>query len=212
MSSPVQGLYVITDSTLILDHYFIYSIEQAIIGGARIIQYRDKRHDKLRHLEQAQALLKLCQRYGVPLIINDDVQLARQIGADGVHLGREDSDLLAARKMLGDKAIIGASCYNQIERAEQAVMNGADYIAFGSFFPSRIKPRAIVAPLSILPKARAQFDCPIVAIGGITPENAPSVLQAGVDAVAVIYGVFGQRDIFTAAQRYAKLFNTQVSS
>ncbi len=209
MSSPVQGLYAITDSTLILDHSFIYSIEQAIIGGARLIQYRDKSHDKLRRLEQAQALLKLCHRYGVPLIVNDDVLLARQIGADGVHLGREDSDLLAARKMLGKDAIIGASCYNQIERAEQAVMDGASYIAFGSFFPSRIKPRAAVAPLSILKTARAQFDCPIVAIGGITPDNAPSLLQAGADSLAVVYGIFGQRDIFTAAQKYAKLFNTK---
>lgn len=209
MSSPVQGLYAITDSTLILDHFFIYSIEQAIIGGARLIQYRDKSHDKLRRLEQAQALLKLCHRYGVPLIVNDDVPLARQIGADGVHLGREDDNLLAARKVLGKDAIIGASCYNQIERAEQAVADGADYIAFGSFFPSRIKPRAAVAPVSILTEARARFDCPIVAIGGITPENAPSLLQAGADALAVIYGVFGQRDIFTAAQKYAKLFNAK---
>jgi thiamine-phosphate pyrophosphorylase len=206
MPLSIQGLYAVTDGTLIPEHCFSYNVEQAIIGGARVVQYRDKNTNKLRKLEQAQSLLKLCRHYGVPFIINDDVTLAKQIGADGVHLGQEDSSILIAREVLGDKAIIGASCYNQLSLAERAVIDGANYIAFGSVFPSRIKPRAVAAPLTLLQQARALFSCPIVAIGGITPENAPSVLDTGVDAVAVVYGIFGQRDIFLAAQRYAKLF------
>lgn len=208
MSSPIQGLYAITDSTLIPPHCFVYSVEQAIIGGVRIVQYRDKYSDKLHKLEQAQALLKLCRRYDVPLIINDDISLAQHIGADGVHLGRDDRSIVTARKQLGANAIIGASCYNQLDLAEQAVAEGADYIAFGSFFPSRIKPRAVSASLNLLITARNQFDCPIVAIGGITPENAPSLLSAGADALAVIYGIFGQRDLFLAAKQYALLFKS----
>ncbi|MDM8564752.1 thiamine phosphate synthase [Candidatus Halobeggiatoa sp. HSG11] len=200
----MQGLNAITDSKLISDANFIHSVELAIIGGARIIQYRNKQSDQ--HVEQAIAVKKLCQKYKIPLIINDNIQLAQQIKADGVHLGKEDSDLAIARNMLGEKAIIGISCYNKISLAQDAVAKGASYVAFGSFFSSTTKPQATPCEISILQQARKNLTCPIVAIGGITPSNGSDLIAAGADCLAVINGVFGQDDITAAAQKYAQLF------
>ena len=202
----MQGLYVITDSNLISEINFIKSIEQAIIGGAKIIQYRNKNKQSHKYIDLAIALKDLCQQYKIPLIINDDIQLAKQIKADGVHLGKDDLKLSMARNILGNDAIIGISCYNKISLAQQAIANGASYIAFGSFFSSSTKPQATPCNIDILRQARKTFTCPIVAIGGITPNNGSELITAGADCLAVIHGVFGQPDITSAAQKYSQLF------
>jgi thiamine-phosphate pyrophosphorylase len=203
MQFPSRGLYAITDNTLIKQDFFIETVEKAIIGGAKIIQYRDKTHDQQRRFKQAKALLKLCQKYNIPLLINDDVALAQQVEANGVHLGKNDTDISIARAKLGNEAIIGVSCYNKLSLAKGAVNSGADYVAFGRFFQSRTKPEAISCSLQLLSEARQQLSCPIVAIGGITPDNANLVIKAGADYVAVIHGLFGQTDVQTAAQAYS---------
>jgi thiamine-phosphate pyrophosphorylase len=201
-----QGLYAITDAVLIPDERLTLAVEQALLGGARLIQYRDKGADAGRRRAQAQALNVLCRRYDAPLIINDDVQLAAEVGAAGVHLGKDDPAFATARARLGENAVIGVSCYNQLELARAAEQAGANYIAFGAFFPSPTKSTEIRASLALLREARATLNIPIVAIGGITPENAPPLLGAGADALAVISGVFAQSDIQSAAARYAALF------
>ena len=207
MNKPsCRGLYAITDALLISDDRLTIVVEQAILGGARMIQYRDKSHDTARRLAQATVLDELCQRHAVPLIINDDVALAAQIGAAGVHVGKDDPSFATARARLGGNAIIGVSCYDRLDLALEAARAGADYVAFGAFFPSPTKPTEIRASIELLRDARAALNLPIVAIGGITPDNAPLLLDAGADALAVVSGVFGQPDIQAAARRYAALF------
>ena len=201
-----RGLYAITDALLIPDDRLTEAVEQAILGGARLIQYRDKSHDDARRLTQARTLNELCQHHAVPLIINDDVELAAQVGAAGVHVGKDDSAFAIARARLGVNALIGVSCYDRLDLALEAVRAGADYVAFGAFFPSPTKPTEIRASVALLRKARATLNVPIVAIGGITPDNAPLLLDVGADALAVVSGVFGQPDIQAAARRYANLF------
>jgi len=201
-----HGLYAITDAALIPDDRLIAAVEQAILGGARLIQYRDKSLDAARRLTQASALEKLCRCHAVPLIINDDVELAARVGAAGVHVGRDDPAFAVARARLGQNAIIGVSCYDRLDLARAAAQAGADYIAFGAFFPSPTKPAETRAPLELPRQARAALNVPIVAIGGITPDNAPLLLDAGVDALAVVSAVFAQPDIQAAARRFAALF------
>lgn len=210
MTYKIQGLYAITDSQLISSAHFGETVMQAIQGGTRILQYRDKSSDKTQRLQQAHALAAICQRYGVIFIVNDDIQLAAQVQADGVHLGRDDAQFDEARQLLGARAIIGVSCYNCLDLAARAVQQGANYLAFGSFFKSVTKPNAVPASLALLSQARRQFNLPIVAIGGITPENGGALLQAGADALAVIQGVFGCDDVFRAAQAYDALFNKNI--
>ncbi len=200
-------MYAITDAVLLPDDpRLIVAVEQAILGGARLIQYRDKSADPARRLAQAQALNAVCRRYQIPLIINDDVELAAAVGAAGVHLGRDDPDLATARARLGETALIGVSCYDRLDLALAAERAGADHVAFGAFFPSPTKPTEIRASVELLREARAVLHVPIVAIGGITPDNAPVLLEAGADALAVVSGVFGQPEIQAAARRYAALF------
>ena len=205
MNRRLRGLYAITDGTLLSDEQLLTSVEQVINGGAQIIQYRDKSANQPRRLQQAQQLLELCRRHGVTFIINDDVALAAAIGADGVHLGRDDGDIASARRALED-GVIGVSCYNQWPLAEAAVVAGADYIAFGAFFPSATKPNAVRAAPELLQRSRRELTVPVVAIGGITPENGRELIEAGADMLAVVQGVFAQPDIHTAARRYAALF------
>ncbi len=207
MNQPsCRGLYAITDALLIPNDRLMAAVEQAILGGARLIQYRDKSHDAARRLAQAGALNELCQRHAVPLIINDDVELVAQVGAAGVHVGKDDPAFAIARACLGKNALIGVSCYDRLDLALDAARAGADYVAFGAFFPSPTKPTEIRASVALLRKARAALSVPIVAIGGITPDNAPLLLDVGADALAVVSGVFGQPDIQAAARRYANLF------
>jgi thiamine-phosphate pyrophosphorylase len=204
--SLVSGLYAIADTSLIPDDHLAEAVEQAIRGGARLVQYRDKSGDANRRHHQATELATLCRRYRVPFLVNDDVGLAAAAGADGVHLGREDETVAHAREQLGDTALIGISCYNDIARAREAQAAGADYVAFGSFFPSTTKPQAVRADTSLLREARRTLSVPVVAIGGITPENGAELIAAGADALAVITGVFASHDIAEAAGRYARLF------
>jgi len=202
-----RGLYAITDTALLAGGVLVERVEQAIRGGATLIQYRDKQLSPAQRQHQAAALATVCGNYGVPLIINDDVTLAATVGAAGVHLGEHDTGLQAARRELGPDAIIGVSCYNQVDLARQAADCGADYVAFGRFFPSSTKPAAIQATPALLTDARQAIDLPIVAIGGISPENGRELLSAGADLLAVIHGVFGQPDVEAAARRYAALFD-----
>ncbi len=204
--SRTRGLYAITDAGLLPDERLTDAVAAAIRGGARLIQYRDKSHDSARRLAQATALNALCQDHDVPLIINDDVELAFAVGAAGVHLGQDDADIATARARLGPRALIGVSCYDRLDLALNAARAGADQVAFGAFFPSPTKPTEIRAPLDLLQQARAQLDLPIVAIGGITPDNAAVLLAAGADYLAVVSGVFAQPAIQIAARRYATLF------
>lgn len=206
-SNRCRGLYAITDSLLLSDGQLLTAVEQALRGGARLVQYRDKSDDIARRLHQAHILNALCQRYQAPLIINDDVELAAQVGAAGVHVGRDDPALATARTRLGENALIGVSCYDRLDLAITAAQAGADYVAFGAFFPSPTKPTEIRASLELLKEARQTLQVPIVAIGGITPDNAPSLLAAGADALAVISAVFAQPDIEAAARRFAVLFD-----
>jgi thiamine-phosphate pyrophosphorylase len=203
----LAGLYAIADTQYLDDAHLMPAVGKAIAGGARIVQYRDKKHGTTDRAQQAGELASLCRKHGALFIINDDVELAKQVQAAGVHLGREDASLAQARAQLGPMAIIGVSCYNDLARAVRAQAEGADYVAFGSFFPSRTKPQAVRAGLELLCEAKQKLHIPVVAIGGITPENGAHLLAAGADALAVIEGVFGQVDIRAAAQRYTRLFN-----
>ncbi|MEW8028594.1 MAG: thiamine phosphate synthase [Candidatus Thiodiazotropha sp.] len=205
----LRGLYAITDAQLSPGQYLLQHVEQALLGGAAVIQYRNKSDDASRRLADAMALQRLCSDYAALLIINDDIELAKQVGADGVHLGAEDDAPSSARNILGEDAIIGVSCYNHLALARKAVAAGSDYIAFGRFFPSRIKPDAVQAQSELLTIAKDEFKLPLVAIGGITPENGAPLISAGADMLAVIHGVFGQTDIQAACRRLTKLFEPE---
>lgn len=215
-AEKIQGLYAITDPELIADEDLFSSIEAAILGGAKIIQYRNKLTSVSQQYKQALQLNALCRQHQVTFIINDDAALAKKVHADGVHLGQDDEKIADARKLLGEQAIIGVSCYNQLRNAQHAVKQGADYIAFGRFFPSNTKPNAIQADLHLLQQARQQLaiplSIPIVAIGGITLNNAPEVIKHCADAIAVIHSLFHDRqEIYNTAKAYQALFNNSGS-
>ncbi len=204
--NPLHGLYAITDTTLIPPHTLIHAVEQSLKAGARIVQYRDKGHDNARRLDEATQLAHLCQHYSVPLIINDDIELVVRSGAAGVHLGRDDGTIAHARHQLGSQAIIGLSCYNEWPRAVAAQQQGADYIAFGAFFSSTTKPLAKPADAGLLRRAKQELTLPVAAIGGITPERGALLIANGADMLAVVHGLFGQKEIYSAGQRYSELF------
>ncbi|MCX7102580.1 MAG: thiamine phosphate synthase, partial [Methylobacter sp.] len=188
MKFPVRGLYAITQTDNKSCKTIINEVVAAIKGGAVIVQYRDKNPSDALFI--AQELLKVCHHHDVPLLINDDIELAKEVGADGVHLGREDGAIIQARKYLGDQAIIGVSCYNSLEQALIAETEGATYAAFGRFFPSTSKPLAAPADIKTLREAKRRLAIPIVAIGGILPNNGGQLLKAGADFLAVIGGIF----------------------
>lgn len=201
----INGLYAVTpdlaDTALLLA-----KTQAALAGGARLVQYRNKTADENLRREQATALHELCRRRNATMIINDHVELACALDADGVHLGADDSAVAAARVQLGRGKIIGVSCYNDLQRARSAATQGADYVAFGSFFTSSVKPGALRAPLSILQAARQQLELPVVAIGGITLDNAGELINTGADAIAVISALFAARDVEHAAVEFCSLF------
>lgn len=201
----LQGLYAITDEHLISPDVFSQAIEAALKGGARIIQYRDKSHDRQKRLQQARQLKQLCDQYQATSIINDDVALACEVDADGVHLGLDDMTLADARKRLGENKIIGVSCYNKIELAHQARQAGADYIAFGRFFSSKIKPDAVQASVDLFAQA-ADLQLPVCAIGGIEKNNGKALVDGGADMLAVISGVFADGDIERNCRDLSRLF------
>jgi len=190
----VRGLYAITPEGPGL----LAKVRDALQGGIALLQYRNKHGT----LEEAKAIARLAREHGVPLIVNDDVELALAIDADGVHLGRDDGDLAVARRRLKGK-ILGVSCYDRLELARAAVAAGADYVAFGSVFASPTKPQAVRAPLSLF---KNDLGVPLCAIGGITLANAPQAIAAGADLLAVISDLFDAPDIAARARAYGKLF------
>ncbi|MCX7112200.1 MAG: thiamine phosphate synthase [Proteobacteria bacterium] len=204
VSLPHSGLYVITPQNHASPQALAKAVVSALRGGVKVIQYRSKSSRDQR--QEARMLLVECRAFQVPLIINDDVELALDVGADGVHLGKDDGSIVAARKRLGVEAIIGVSCYNSLERAVEAEALGATYVAFGRFFPSANKPNAPCAQLDTLIAAKQRLHLPIVAIGGITHENGRSLIDAGADLLAVIDGVFGVGDPEQAALAFKILF------
>ncbi|OHE85162.1 MAG: thiamine-phosphate diphosphorylase [Lysobacterales bacterium RIFOXYD1_FULL_69_11] len=199
---PRTGLYAITPDETDTAH-LLERTRAVLAAGAAWLQYRNKKADAALRREQAASLLEACRAYDVPLIVNDDWRLAADIGAAGAHLGEDDGDLRAARMALGDGALVGASCYDDIELARRAVDLGATYVAFGAFFPSPTKPNARRADPALL-GASTSIGVPRVAIGGITPDNAPSLVAAGADLVAVISGVFDAADPAMAVRRYVR--------
>jgi thiamine-phosphate pyrophosphorylase len=203
ISFPNRGLYAITQSENKQPEHLFNEVAAAIRGGAAVIQYRDKTPADALYV--ARELVKICHQHKIPLIINDDIGLAAESNADGVHLGREDCDISEARRRLGDAAIIGVSCYNSVERALTAQSLGTTYVAFGRFYPSASKPLAAPADIETLGKAKALIQLPIVAIGGILPENGGELLTAGADLLAVIGGVFDD-DPEQSARNYQRLF------
>lgn len=205
----LRGLYAITDSQLLAGR-FLSHVEAALEGGVRLLQYRDKSDDAARRLREAQALLKLCERYGTELVINDDAELAARLGV-GVHLGQTDGPLTPARALLGRQAIIGSTCHASLDLAAQAASEGASYVAFGRFFNSVTKPGAPAADVGLLAQARAQVKLPLAVIGGISLDNAAPLVAHGADLLAVIHGLFGA-DSAQEVTRRARAFNALFAS
>jgi thiamine-phosphate pyrophosphorylase len=200
-----RGLYALTpdepDTGVLLA-----KVRLALAGGAVAVQYRNKPAAAALRRRQATGLAGLCAAAGVPLIVNDDVALALEVGAAGAHLGREDGDLASARARLGPERLLGASCYDRLDLALAAVAAGADHVAFGAFFASPTKPAAVRAPLALLAEARRRLAVPVVAIGGITLANAGEAVRAGADALAVITALFEADDIAARARAFQQLF------
>ncbi|WP_338745351.1 thiamine phosphate synthase [Pseudomonas putida] len=205
----LRGLYAITDSQLLAGR-FLSHVEAALEGGVCLLQYRDKSDDAARRLREAEGLMKLCERYGTQLLINDDAELAARLGV-GVHLGQTDGPLTPARALLGRRAIIGSTCHASLELAAQAASEGASYVAFGRFFNSVTKPGAPAANVELLEQARAQVKLPIAVIGGITLDNAAPLVAHGADLLAVIHGLFGA-DRAQEVTRRARAFNALFAS
>jgi thiamine-phosphate pyrophosphorylase len=206
----ISGLYAVTPD-LADTRSLLTQTAAALAGGVELLQYRNKTARPDLRREQAAALAELCWRHGAKLIINDHVELANEIDADGVHVGADDAAVSSARARLGPGKIVGASCYDDLQRAQAAATAGADYLAFGSFFASAVKPGAVRAPLSILPAARRRFGLPVVAIGGITLDNVNELIAAGADAVAVISALFAAIDIEAAAREFCRRFERLAS-
>jgi thiamine-phosphate pyrophosphorylase len=204
MHCPTRGLYAITAEHHTSPERLAQAVQAVLSGGAKLIQYRAKASPN--RLTEAQLVLAECRAFSVPLIINDDVELALTIKANGVHLGKDDGSISDARSRLGPQAIIGVSCYDSVERALEAERHGANYVAFGRFFPSATKPNAPCAHLETLIQAKRQLSIPLVAIGGITPENGQELVHKGADMLAVIDAVFGAENPEQAAAAFRPLF------
>ena len=208
--TKLRGLYAITDSQLLADGRLLPFVQAALHGGVRLLQYRDKSGSTTQRLREAQALQELCSRYGAQLIINDDAELAAQIGA-GLHLGQEDGSLAAARALLGRNALIGATCHARMELASQAQAEGASYVAFGRFFASQTKPGDVLATPELLRQARQKLTLPIAAIGGISLDSAAELIGHGADLLAVIHALFAAPDaaeVERRARAFSDLFTT----
>lgn len=205
LTGLLTGLYVIADAACIGTDEIIPKTEEVLAAGVKIIQYRDKINSQKDRYKIAEQLRKLTHEHGCLLLINDDTQLSKSINADGVHVGKDDISIKQARNQLGKNKIIGASCYTKIENAQSAINASADYVAFGSFYPSSIKPDAPRADIELITKSKKQFETPVCAIGGITPKNATKILNAGVDMIAVISAIFNTSSPKRAVQEYLSL-------
>lgn len=207
MNTPLRGLYPITpdeaDTARLLAR-----VAPLLDAGIALLQYRNKAAGAALQLAQATALQALCAQAGVPLVINDDTALARHVGAAGVHLGEDDGDIAAARAALGPHAVVGASCYDEPERARRAVAAGASYVAFGAFFPTTTKATTRRATPQLLRDAKP-LGVPLAAIGGITPANARPLVEAGADLIAVVGGVFDAADPLAAIRAYNACFSQE---
>ena len=203
---PLPMLYAITDPQLMPGYELFIKVEAALKGGCQLVQYRNKNNSD-DHVTAARALKQLCHQYHAQLIVNDDIELAHAIAADGVHLGQEDESLQRARQRLGPKAIIGITCHHSLELAQNAEATGASYVAFGRFFNSNTKPDAQQAPLTILQQARQKISIPIVAIGGICLDNSQQIIQAGANSIAVCHGLFAQQDITKTAYDFQSMLS-----
>lgn len=206
-----NNLFAITDSQLLPGDTLFAGVSAALKGGCKLVQYRDKSADRARRLFEAKQLLVLCNQHQAQLLINDDVSLAQEIGAHGVHLGQGDTNPVAARIILGSRAIIGVTCHDSLALAQQAIKDSANYIAFGRFFSSNTKPDARPAPISLISDARKEFsNTPIIVIGGITLDNGKQLLDAGADMLAVCHSLFTADDITAHAKQFIELsFNRQ---
>jgi thiamine-phosphate pyrophosphorylase len=202
----IKGLYAITPDMADLNT-LIQKTQLAIEGGAFMVQYRSKIHDRDVKMQQCAAILRLCREYKIPCIVNDDVDMCRILEADGVHLGEKDDNIADVRRILGEDAIIGSSCYDQLNRAKQAQNEGASYVAFGAMFETLTKPHAPRATLELLREAKSQIQIPVVAIGGITMNNAHDVIETGIDAIAVINSLFEAKTIKETAETFSKMFH-----
>ena len=204
---PSRGLYAITDGPRA---DLLHVVREALAGGTRLLQYRDLGDDHPRRHAEARAIKHLCDEHDTPLLINGDAALAQAVGAAGVHLGETAEDLASARERLGPRAIVGVSCFDSLERAKAMVAAGASYVSFGAFFPSPTLPHARLARLELL-RQSAALGVPRVAIGGITPENGATLVDAGADYLAAISAVFGHADVRAAAGRLSDLYRFPVS-
>lgn len=203
----LRGLYAVTPDRDDADR-LLAEVGAAVDGGCRVVQYRNKTADRVLRCRQAALVAEFCRSAGACLIINDDLELALEIGADGVHLGGGDGDPLLARKRLGPDKVLGISCYNDAGRVRAAVSAGADYVALGAMFPSVTKPAAVRASLELLRAVKAGCPVPVATIGGITLSNAPSLVDAGSDMVAVVSDLFDAPDIRARARAFQNLFNS----
>ena len=201
----LRGLYAITPDCADGDR-LLADVGAALAGGCRIVQYRDKISPKPEQVRRAKALRALTRQHGAKLLINDDLALAFLVDADGVHLGQEDGNLLAARAILGPERILGASCYADLSLARTAQAAGADYVAFGAVYPSATKPHAVRAEPGLFADARQELGATTCAIGGITLDHAPPLIAAGADLLAVITDLFSAPDIAARAAAYQRLF------
>jgi thiamine-phosphate pyrophosphorylase len=206
LSLKISGLYAITPD-LADTNELLCKVRLALQGGARVLQYRNKLADAALQFQQASALRDLTREFDTIFIVNDDAELASQVDADGVHLGGEDGSVVAARALLGETKLIGVSCYNRAPLALAAVRQGADYVAFGAFFPSSVKPEAVKAEVSMLREVRHEIHVPIVAIGGITQQNGDELVRAGADSLAVISALWDATDIEASAKEFSTLFS-----
>jgi len=200
--SKIKGLYGITSNDT---ENIEAQVEAALVGGAKVIQFRNKSSNTEDSVQLGKKIAELCRKFGSTFIVNDNVELVLALDADGIHLGKNDTTIEIAREKIGNK-IIGVSCYNNLNLAIDAEKRGANYVAFGRFFPSLTKPNAVEADVKLLKNARQQLSIPIVAIGGITLDNAAILIRAGVDSIAVINGLFNQTHIKDTAQKFSHLF------
>ncbi len=203
----LKGLYAITRESKGNTARLIDDVQAALQGGVRILQYRDKSDNPVLRRQEAYELLDLCNAFSASLIINDDIKLAASIGAHGVHLGKNDEGIDVARSILGAQVIVGVSCYNHLPCANKAEQKGADYVAFGSFFPSPTKPTATPAPIALL-NTWKNHATPICAIGGVTLNRAPALIDAGADMLAIISNLWDSNNIQNHARAYCQLWST----